>query len=60
MNENLLFLPAEDTKLDIVLLWSIMPDNDKKNYGNNIDIYARYKIAQAIKDEAYTVVEFKK
>lgn len=60
MNENLLFLPAEATELDIALLWSIMPDCDKKNYGNNIDIYARYKIAQAIKDEAYTVIEFKR
>jgi hypothetical protein len=60
MTNTLLFLPAEETTLDIALLWSIMPDNDKKNYNNDIDLYARYKIAQAIKDEAFTIIEFKR
>jgi hypothetical protein len=60
MTNTLLFLPAEETTLDIALLWAIMPDNDKKNYNNDIDLYARYKIAQAIKDEAFTIIEFKR
>lgn len=58
MSDALVIYQAEDTQLDIPMLWGLMPDANKVYYENDIRVYARYKIAQAIKDEAYTDVEF--
>ena len=58
MDKPLVIYQAEDTQLDIPMLWALMPEDNKKYYANDIRVYAQHKIAQAIKDEAYTDEEF--
>jgi hypothetical protein len=58
MDKPLVIYQAEDTQLDIPMLWALMPDANKVYYDNDINVYAQHKIAQAIKDEAYTDQEF--
>ena len=58
MDKPLVIYQAEDTQLDIPMLWALMPEDNKAYYDNCIMVYAKYKIAQAIKDEAYTDEEF--
>jgi hypothetical protein len=59
MDKALVVYQAEGTQLDIPVLWALMPEDNKKYYDNDINIYAHHKIAQAIKDEAFSNVEFK-
>ena len=53
MDKPLVIYQAEGTQLDIPMLWALMPEDNKVYYENDIMVYAKYKIAQAIKDEAY-------
>jgi len=53
MSEHLIIYQVEETQLDIPMLWGLMPDANKVYYENDIRVYAKHKIAQAIKDEAY-------
>ena len=59
MDKALVIYQAEGTQLDIPMLWALMPEDNKKYYDNDINIYAHHKIAQAIKDEAFDDIEFK-
>ena len=59
MDKPLVIYQAEGTQLDIPMLWALMPEDNKKYYDNDINVYAHHKIAQAIKDEAFDDEQFK-
>jgi hypothetical protein len=59
MDKPLVIYQAEGTQLDIPILWALMPEDNKKYYDNDINVYAHHKIAQAIKDEAFDDEQFK-
>lgn len=59
MDKPLVIHQAEGTQLDVPMLWALMPEDNKKYYDNDINIYAHHKIAQAIKDEAFDDEQFK-
>jgi hypothetical protein len=59
MDKALVVYQAEGTQLDIPVLWALMPEDNKKYYDNDINVYAHHKIAQAIKDEAFDDEQFK-
>jgi hypothetical protein len=59
MDKALVIYQAEGTQLDIPVLWALMPEDNKKYYDNDINVYAHHKIAQAIKDEAFDDEQFK-
>ena len=43
--------PAEDDKLDIQFLWNMMPEVNKKYYGNCIETYTLHKHRQDVDNE---------
>ena len=59
MDKALVIYQAEGTQLDIPMLWALMPEDNKKYYDNDINIYAHHKIAHTIKDEVFDDIEFK-